>query len=108
MRRTGPLKFDGHLKNESGHNFLTGMFVEADIVIAESLKKALPSGAVANLDDTWYLLRLLSKNEEEYVFKKVEIQQGDQYNGYTSIETNTPLGATDKFLTKGIFNVFNE
>lgn len=102
------IKIHGHLKNESDHNFLTGMFVEADIVTADSLKKALPSEAVANLDDSWYLLQLISKNDEEYVFKKVEIQQGDQYNEYTSIETNASLDESDKFLTKGIFNVLNE
>ena len=40
------IKVHGHLKDEEQANFLTGMFVEADIVTSSAFAKALPETAV--------------------------------------------------------------
>lgn len=97
-----------HLKEESKNNFLTGMFVEAHIVTDEILKKALPSPAIAQIGNTSYALRLQSKNENEYVFEKIEVQEGLAFEGYTSIEDTTTFSPTDQFLTYGAFALLSE
>lgn len=98
----------GHLKEESNNNFLTGMFVEANIVTDEILKKALPSAAIAQIGDTSYALRLQSKNENEYVLEKIEVKEELTYGGYTSIEDTETISETDQFLTHGAFTLLSE
>ncbi|MBT8320358.1 MAG: efflux RND transporter periplasmic adaptor subunit, partial [Eudoraea sp.] len=98
----------GHLKEESANNFLTGMFVEANIITDELLKKALPSAAIAQIGDTSYALRLQSKNDNEYVLEKIEVMKGLTFGDYTAIEDTESIGPTDQFLTHGAFTLLSE
>jgi len=102
------IKVHGHLKNESNHNFLTGMFVKADIVIDNTFIKALPSEAIVSIDDTFYVLLLDSRNGEAYYFKQIEVQTSHNYNGFTAIKNAEKFKPTDQFLAKGTFHLIGE
>jgi cobalt-zinc-cadmium efflux system membrane fusion protein len=102
------VKVHGHLKNEKGHHFLTGMFVEASIVIDTMAGMALPTDAIANLDGADYVLRKEKGKAREYSFKRIEVQTDRSYKGFTEIKNPQPFVVTDTFLIKGAFNLIRE
>ncbi len=102
------IKVHGHLKEESENNFLTGMFVNAEIVTESNISKALPSDAIVEQDGKFYALRMLEDKSEGYSFESIEIQPGNTANGYTEIKNAGSFSTSDSFLTKGAFDVFGE
>jgi len=102
------VKVHGELKEDDHHHFLTGMFVDAGIISAQSEKQALPSMALAELDNTFYALKLVSETNEVYVFEKTPVTPGEQFDGFTALEG---LGTTDtesQFLIRGVFSLLTE
>ncbi|TMM58682.1 efflux RND transporter periplasmic adaptor subunit [Maribacter algarum] len=102
------IKVHGHLKEESENNFLTGMFVNAEIITENKSAKALPSDAVVEQDGEFYVLRMLENTSGGYSFESIEIQPGNVANGFTEIKNADSLSTSDSFLTKGAFDVFGE
>ena len=103
------IKVHGHIENESEVNFLTGMFVEADIFTDLDFAIALPETAIVAFEDTFFVLLLEEENDEGYFFKQVAVEVGKTYEGYGEIITSERIKAADKVLTKGAFNlVVNE
>ncbi len=102
------VKVHGHLKDEKGHHFLTGMFVEASIVIDSMAGMALPSEAIANLDGANYVLLKEQGKAKEYAFKQIEVQIDKSYKGYTEIKNPERFAVTDTFLVKGAFDLIRE
>lgn len=99
------IKVHGHLKNGAKSNFLTGMFVEANIITDDNNLSALPSEAVVSIDDKTYVLRLLEENEEGYIFEQIEVRTSAAYLNYTGILNTADFKKGDKFLGKGAFNL---
>lgn len=102
------IKVHGHLEDESDNTFLTGMFVEASIVIDSTLKKALPNDAIILVDEASYVLVLEKKEGNTYYFQQKEVKTKETYTGYTAIENANDFEANAQFLTKGIFNLLGE
>ena len=101
------IKVHGHLKNKSTTNFLTGMFVEAEIITATSSAKALPETSFIEEDNNTFGLKLDELTDKGYYFIKVKLRAEKNYNGFTSIIDPEKLkGQT--FLTKGAFNLIGE
>lgn len=98
----------GHLNEEGEHNFLTGMFVNAEIITESTTAKALPSEAIIEQDGNFYALRSLENSSNGYSFEPIEIQPGNRSNGFTEIKNMDSFSASDRFLTKGAFDVFRE
>ena len=102
------IKVHGHLKNESGVQFLRGMFVEAEILVEgdEGLEKLLtvPESAIIEQEGRHYLLKLASRDEQGYSFLKEEVTPGKSSGGYVAI-TSTEVNAQDQILVKGAFDV---
>ncbi len=98
------VKVHAHLKNEK-QRFLTGMFVEADIVTNSEIASALPSDAIIEVQGTNVALRLVSEEETAYLFEKVEIQTGAVFSGYTQIKNAESFNRKDPFLVKGTFDL---
>ncbi len=96
-----------HIENEYKHNFIVGMFVESDIIIADVGSKALPENAVTDSNGKSYLLKLLSHKNDNYTFQKEEVNIGQSYNGFTEIIDNSKFNANDQFLLGG-FNLISE
>ncbi|WP_425235368.1 efflux RND transporter periplasmic adaptor subunit [Ulvibacterium sp.] len=102
------IQVHAHLKNEKENRFLMGMFVEADIVTDRVRATALPSEAVVTIDDKAYVLLLVSENDGNYQFRKLEVQTGQTYANYIAIKNAEKLDANHRFLTKGTFGLIGE
>lgn len=102
------IKVHGHLENESESNFLTGMFVEAEIVTATDMAKALPETAIVKLEDSNLVLKLVEENNDGYYFEQVPVKSGNSYDGNIALTSLENLGLTDKILTNGAFNLVTD
>ncbi|MET6990989.1 efflux RND transporter periplasmic adaptor subunit [Sediminicola arcticus] len=102
------IKVHGHLIKEDKNKFLTGMFVEASIIVDSSEISSLPEEAVVNVGDKNFVLVLERKENGNYYFKQSEVRVMDRYAGYTGIENNTKFKAADQILTKGAFSLLGD
>lgn len=102
------IKVHAHLKKEGANNFLTGMFVDAEIITENTTAKAVASAAIVEQDDKFYILRKLDQKTNTYNFETIEIQPGKVFEGYTEIKNADSFSTSDRFLTKGAFDVFGE
>ncbi len=102
------IKVHGHLKDESGVQFLRGMFVEAEILVSgdEGLEKSLtvPETALVEQESRYYLLKLESRDGQGYSFIKTEITPGKSSGGFVAI-SSTGLKAKDQILVQGAYDV---
>lgn len=102
------IKVHGHPKKEENQTFLTGMFVDAIIVIDTVSKKALPSESIVTIDNLSYALILETDTDMGKQFKQVVVKIGESSEGYTAILNALDFKPTDKFLIKGAFNLIGE
>ena len=102
------IKVHGHLEDESGNNFLTGMFVEARIFTDFVTAWTLPSEAVIEVDEIPYVLVLDKREGEMYYFNQQEVMVKSISNGHTVIGNKDAFAPDSKFLTKGAFNLLGE
>ena len=65
------IKVHGHLEDDTNHNFLTGMFVNASIITTSHLARALPSESIVVIDDISYVL-VLDKKEGETSIRLIQ------------------------------------
>lgn len=101
------IKVHGHLKDEET-NFLTGMFVAAQITSSSTLAKSLPSEAVVEQSGSFFVLKLESQQNSDFEFKKVVITPGLSNDGFTAVEFSDVNDATGQFLTSGAFHIITE
>jgi cobalt-zinc-cadmium efflux system membrane fusion protein len=97
------IKVHGHLKNEAGHNFLPGMFVEAFIASDSRPAIALPESAVVEVEDAFLVLALDRETATGYEFKPLAVSVGITKDGHTEILTQLPKD--QQFLTVGAFGL---
>ncbi|WP_405250840.1 efflux RND transporter periplasmic adaptor subunit [Dokdonia sp. Asnod3-C12] len=102
------IKVHGHLEDESGVNFLTGMFVDASIVTNSAFAKALPSSSIVTVDEISYILVLDEKQGDTYYFRQAEVEIVQESEGFSLVQFNTDMAADTQFLTKGVFNLLGE
>lgn len=102
------IKVHGHLKDEEKNRFLTGMFVEANIITDTAKAKALPDQSVVNVGNKNFVLILDNEVDGNYYLNQMEVKVKDTYDGYTLIENGQELKPTDKFLIRGAFDLLGE
>ena len=95
----------GHLENED-QNFLPGMFVDAKIFTDTHQGLSIPDQAILSSEDSFYLLKLVSENDENLVFEKIKIMPGNSFKGFTEVKSIPNSNPEDKFLVKGVFDLF--
>lgn len=95
------IKIHGHLKDEK-NNFVSGMFVDAEIIVDHKERKALPKDAVIELDNQFFVLVLKNIKDENYYFEKIKIDIGVQNESYVEV-LNAKDFSTKKVATKGIY-----
>ena len=108
IEKNRTIKVHGHLIDEDKHTFLTGMFVDSRIITSSSIKKALPSVALAEIDNTYYALKLISENETTYVFEKVKLKPGEEFDGFMALESFESTDDESRYLIKGAFPLLTE
>lgn len=102
------IKVHAHIENEDEANFLTGMFVEANIITETSKQWSLPSDAIAVVDNESFILVLDEKKDDNYYFKQVSVETLGSYNNSTALENLTNFDQEAQFLTKGAFSLIGE
>ncbi|MBR9845127.1 MAG: efflux RND transporter periplasmic adaptor subunit [Algicola sp.] len=98
------IKVHGHPLDDS-NKFLTGMFVNADIITKEKEAYVLPESAVVEIEDDYYVLMLNETTATDYFFHQIKINIGNTVNGTTELLENTNINETDKLLVNGAFNL---
>lgn len=102
------VKVHGHPEVTSENNFLTGMFVEANIITESTIEKAIPNEAIIEIDDVAYVLILDKKDANNYFFKQIEVTVKESYKGYSTLESKNNFQLDTQFLTKGVFSLLGE
>lgn len=102
------IKVHAHLENEEASNFLTGMFVEANIIINSSTLLSLPSDAFGVINDQSYVLLLDEEKKGDYYFKQVLVETKGNYQNITAFDKSTTFGQEAQFLSKGAFSLIGE
>ncbi len=102
------IKVHGHIEDEKQANFLTGMFIEAEIITESTFVLALPETAIANVDDISFALVLDETTNEGYFFKQIEINTGNTVAEYIELLDLDTLKLDTIFLTNGTFNLVGE
>lgn len=93
-----------HPLNES-HRFLTGMFVNAEIVTHKNTAKALPSNTFVENDGNYFVLVLDEEDENNYYFKQLKLDSGRINGDYTEIIGLQPENEKTTFLINGAFGL---
>ncbi|MGP1994037.1 efflux RND transporter periplasmic adaptor subunit [Zobellia laminariae] len=99
------IKVHAHLEDEKEANFLTGMFVEAEIITEIIEANAIAETAVVSQENIHSLLKLNEETDEGYYFDSVSVQVGNTYEGNIALTSMNELTKEDKILTKGTFNL---
>jgi cobalt-zinc-cadmium efflux system membrane fusion protein len=95
----------GHLDDNMKQRLITGMFVEASIVVAFKKGLAIPTEAVVTENNKNYILLLKEVKNNSYFFDKVSVKIGEKSEKYVEIMTDDQINASSKILTKGIFDI---
>ena len=102
------IKVHAHLEDEKEANFLTGMFVEANINTDSSKQKAFPTDAIGVIDDQTYVLVLDEKKDNKYYFRQIAVKTIGDYKGMTALGNLPTITADTQFLSKGAFSLIGE
>jgi cobalt-zinc-cadmium efflux system membrane fusion protein len=95
----------GDLVHSEDIKFLTpGMYIEAEIVTDATTYPALPTEAIAHIEQAYFVL----VKESETTYKKKLVHIGLSGNGYTQIINASDFEPGTEFLTKGVFNLITE
>ncbi|HRJ31467.1 MAG TPA: efflux RND transporter periplasmic adaptor subunit [Cyclobacteriaceae bacterium] len=106
---TRTINIHGHIEDEDQlTNVLPGMYVEATIDVATSLRTVLPSEAVVSQDDQYFVLVKVVDDEAGFSFKKQQVTIGEFDNEWTEIINAADFKTDDVFLVKGAFNLIVE
>ncbi|WP_420845200.1 efflux RND transporter periplasmic adaptor subunit [Maribacter litopenaei] len=102
------IKVHGHLEEEGKENFLTGMFVEANIITEDIQEKALPNTAIVTIEDSPNVLVLEKKEGDTYYFSQKVVTVSDEHDGFSIIQEADSFAPKTQFLTKGTYNLIGE
>lgn len=95
----------GDLVNKSDVKlFAPGMYIEGEILTTTTEYPALPSEAVANIDNDYFVL----VKENGTTYKRVLVKIGATNNGLIQIVNADDFIPNTEFLTKGAFNLITE
>lgn len=102
------IKVHGHLEDEGKEKFLTGMFVEANIITDNVQEKALPSNAIVTIDNIPNVLIFEKKEGDTYYFSQKEVSVDEELDGFSVIKEANSFAPNTQFLTKGTYNLIGE
>jgi cobalt-zinc-cadmium efflux system membrane fusion protein len=96
----------GVLNPTDKSKLLSGMFVEAGIIINSKKGFGIPSEALIIENDKNFVL-LLQENKGNYIFKKTLVNIGEKSEKFVEILPNKNINQNSKILTKGVFDLTN-
>ncbi|AOW21397.1 efflux RND transporter periplasmic adaptor subunit [Urechidicola croceus] len=101
------IKVHGHIQDDENTNFVTGMFVDANIITKSKNSLALPKNSITEIDGNYYTLVLNNQKENKYTFDKTKVEVGKQSEDYIEILNTIDL-KDKKVLTIGGFMLMGE
>lgn len=106
-QQTRNVRIHGHLPDSIASEFTVGMFVEARIITENIQKPGLPEEAVVEQDGEYFVLVLEEEDEQNYSFRKQEVNVGKTYEGKMGLENVENL-ENETILLNGAFNLIGE
>ena len=102
---TRRVKIHGHIE-EGQTQFIVGMFTEADIIINNTNRMALPKEAIIHVEDDFYVLILKNKTAFEFHLEKIKIEKGIETEDFVEI-LNTDVLIDKQILIRGTYMLLN-
>lgn len=93
----------GSIENPENRPFTPGMFVEAEFVISEENRWALPEDAVTDFEGKNYVLVVQKEENDELELLPVQVEIGEVYRGFIHIKNVDDFSQSKKILTKGAY-----
>ena len=81
------------------------MYVNAQIHVEEKEALALPASAVTEVNDHYYVLELINKNEDQFTFKKTEVKVIESNATYTFIQLEQN---ENQYLIDGAYSIIKD
>ena len=97
----------GHLDDKMKQRLITGMFVEAAIVVDSKKGLAIPTEALITENNKNFVLLLYEEKNNSYFFKKVAVKIGEKSEKYVEIISSDQIDSSSKILIKGVFDMAN-
>lgn len=97
----------GHLDENMKQKLITGMFVEAAIIVDSKKGLAIPTEALITENNKYFVLLLKEDKNNSYFFKKVAVKVGERSENFIEILPDTQINSSSKILVKGVFDVTN-
>ena len=95
----------GHLDDNIKQKLLTGMFVEAKIKTSSKRGLSIPTDALINENNKYFVLLLDNDKNNTFSFKKVAVTIGEKSEKTVEIIPNNQINASSKILVKGVFDL---
>ncbi len=106
INRDRTIKVHGHINDEESNNFISGMYIEADIICDSKTEKSLPQSAIIKKENDYFVLVLNQQENNDYIFEKVKLDIGLQNEDYLQV-INFNAIENKKVLTNGVFMLLN-
>ena len=90
------------ITNDGENILIANQLVASEIITAIDTVIVVPSEAILKTEEGYYILTLNKKDQEQYLFNKVEVQIGREQNGFTEIKSNL---TGDLIAIKGVYNI---
>ena len=98
-----------HADLEEGNpRFVTGMYVEAQILTDTVAAPALPEEAIVEEEGQAYLLAMKSQQENQYTFERLAVRTGRTSDGRVEVLSHPKLTSDRQILVKGAFALIGE
>ena len=96
------IKIHGHINDEESNLFISGMYIEADIICDSKTEKSLPQSAIIKKGNESFVLVLNKQESNHYIFEKVKLNIGLQNETYLQVKNHNAL-ENKKILINGVF-----
>jgi cobalt-zinc-cadmium efflux system membrane fusion protein len=106
INRDRTIKVHGHINDEESNNFISGMYIEADIICDSKTEKSLPQSAIIKKENDYFVLVLNQQENNDYIFEKVKLDVGLQNEDYLQVINFNAL-ENKKVLINGVFMLLN-
>jgi RND family efflux transporter MFP subunit len=97
----------GHLEDTIKQQLLTGMFVEATIIVGSKKRLAIPATALITENNKNFVLLLDYNKNNRYSFKRTAVTIGVKTADLAEIIPDALINSSSKILTKGVFDLSN-
>ena len=88
----------------TGQSFVSGLFVETEILTCQRESLAIPGEAIVEEDGIYYVLLLSSENEGELIFQKMPVKVGVIQGNYVEVLDE----GLKNILLEGGYNILSQ